>query len=349
MNRCKWLVLAICTSFSLIASGCGSSEKSYDLEYPESYAAQTEEAVMTNGKATAAFDMANEASYDSEAGGMTQISQNPNAKLIRDVNLDLDTKEFDAVLSKIQAEIKTIGGYVEDLSVSGQAGQGLRYANMTARIPSDKLDAFLTDVEKSAIITYRSESVRDVTLEYVDMESRKASLLTERDRLMQLMETAETVSDIIELEDRLSQVRYEIESMESQLRTIDHQVSYSTVMISVNEVEVLSPAAKQSTWERICSEFSYNLSAALDEAKELIIWVIVNLPFIVFWALVILVVILIISAIRKITGKSKSKFAERARLRREKRARKKLEKAETYLNKGTASKDENSEEIKKDE
>ena len=68
-----------------------------------------------------------------------------------------------------------------------------------------------------------------MTLQYVDLESHKKALTTEQDRLIELMEQAETVEDIITIEGRLSEVRYQLESMESQLRTYDNKIDYSTV------------------------------------------------------------------------------------------------------------------------
>ena len=108
---------------------------------------------------------------------------------------------------------------------------------MTVRIPAQQLDAFLSSVSEVSNVISRNDSVSDVTLQYVDMESHKKALTAEQDRLLELLEQAESVEDIITIESRLSDVRYQIESMESQLRTLQNQVSYSTVYLDIQEVE----------------------------------------------------------------------------------------------------------------
>ena len=76
-----------------------------------------------------------------------------------------------------------------------------------------------------------------VILEYVDFESRKTSLLAEEQRLIELLEKAENLTDVIQLEDKLSEIRYEIDRIESSLRTFDSLVSYSTITLNVQEVK----------------------------------------------------------------------------------------------------------------
>ena len=96
------------------------------------------------------------------------------------------------------------------------------------RIPKSKLDAFLGDVAENSNITSRSEQERDVTTSYVDLESHKKVLLTEQERLMTYLEQAESIEEMMTIESRLSDIRYQLESKESQLRTNDSQIEYST-------------------------------------------------------------------------------------------------------------------------
>ena len=82
---------------------------------------------------------------------------------------------------------------------------------------------------------------------------------TEQERLLQLLEQAESIEDIITIEQRLSDVRYQLESMESQLRSYDNQVDYSTVYLYIDEVEVYTPVEEETTWERISAGFMDSL------------------------------------------------------------------------------------------
>ncbi len=327
----KWLTaVALIATVCMILTGCGGNYDSASYEAAEE--AYAPEMPMESAKATAAFateDMADLAdngvsasagSEGSSAPSINEDAKKTGVKLIRDMDLTIETKEFDTVMDKVQADIKILGGYAENLSVSGQKGHGLRHANLTARIPAEKLDTFVSDVEQSASITYRNESVRDVTLTYVDMDAHKKSLLAERERLLELMKSAENISDIITIEDRLTQIRYEIESLESQLRTIDNDVTYSTVTIAIEEVEIITEKRELTTWERISEEFSINLRDTLYNAKELGIWFIVNLPVLIYRLILLAILGLIIFAIYRCIKGLRVKMAgrkERRRLKKE--------------------------------
>lgn len=178
---------------------------------------------------------------------------------------------------------------------------------MTIRIPAEKLDDFLSEVAESSNVISRNDSITDVTLQYVDLESHKKVLLAEQDRLLELMEQVETIEDIIALESRLSEVRYQLESMESQLRTYDNQISYSTIYLNINEVTKLTPVKEQSTWEKISTGFVDSLYGVGAGLMNFIIRLIINLPYLVLWAVVILVIVLIIKMIRKSMKKRKEK------------------------------------------
>ena len=163
---------------------------------------------------------------------------------------------------------------------------------------------------------YRNESVQDVTLQYVDLDSHKKSLLTEQKRLLELLEKAETVADIIEIESRLSEVRYQIESMESQLRTIDNQVNYSTVYININEVELLTPVAEKTIWQKISDGFGNNVYRLIRGLENLAIGFIISLPFIFVWIIVIIVLLLIVRLILKREKKARKKRQEKMAVKR---------------------------------
>ena len=165
---------------------------------------------------------------------------------------------------------------------------------MTIRVPEDKLESFLAEVTNISNVVRRSDKVDDVTLAYVDLSSHKEALQTEQKRLLELLEKAQSVEDIITIEKRLSDVRYQIESMESQLRTYDNKVSYSTVYLEIDEVKELTPVKEETVWEQICGGFVDSLVSIKDDSVEIVIWVAVNSPFLVIWAGVIIVFVLLI-------------------------------------------------------
>ena len=170
---------------------------------------------------------------------------------------------------------------------------------MTVRIPSSKLDGFIQNVKDTANVTYISESTDDITLKYVDVESRKIALETERDRLLELLEKAETVEDIITIEGRLSEVRYQLESYASTLRTYDNQVDYSTVHINISEVARETRVEPKGFWEEVKEEFGDSLYDMGRSARNFAIWFLGSLPYLILWAVVIAVIVAGVWLVRK--------------------------------------------------
>ena len=232
--------------------------------------------------------------------------------------MDVETREYDKLLSAVENKVTELGGYIESLDAYNGSTyysyRSTRNANLTIRIPKDRLEEFQNTVSELGNVTSRSENVQDVTLTYVDLQSHRDALRTEQERLLQLLEQAESVEDIITIEQRLSDVRYQLESMESQLRSYDNRVDYSTVYLYIDEVEVYTPVEEETVWERISTGFVDSLKNIGEGLKEAAIWFVIHIPYLVIWAIVIAIIILILKKIKKrtkrIRAEEQKKFAE---------------------------------------
>ncbi len=208
----------------------------------------------------------------------------------------------------LEKSVNECGGYIESSSLEGNniySNYSQRYASFTVRIPKDKEDSFMQGMDENANIRSKSESTEDITLKYVDTESHKEALKLEQERLMAILEKAETVEEIISLESRLSQVRYELGSYESTLRTYDNLVDYITVHIQVNEVQEITEPPKQSAGERMISGFKNSVKNIGRGIKEFTIWIIIHIPYLVVWAIVIGAVVLVVRVWKKRRKKKK--------------------------------------------
>lgn len=289
----------------LSLTGCGSSQATSDSAVME------ESAYTEAGLAKASFnDDAGYGSYEaaaeepvSEMDGEVQPQVPSGRKLIRTVNLSVETKDLDGLLADIQNRVAQLGGYIQDYTI----GRESHYSYVTARVPVDKLDSFVDEVGERANIVNLSEFTEDVTLQYVDMESRKKALVTEQERLLELMEQAENVSDIIEIESRLSDVRYELESMESQLRTFDNQIDYSTIYIDITETETITPTEELSAFEKMGTGFMNSLYEVGAGLKNFAVNFVIYLPFIALWVIIILIFVLVVRLIIKAVDKNRAK------------------------------------------
>lgn len=255
---------------------------------------------------------------DAGTGGEAAPVQDTSRKLITTVHLSAETDDFDTFNATIEKKTAALGGYLENASIyngrsyyAGGESRQERNADYIIRIPAKNLDAFLSEVQELSNIIDKSRSVEDVTLTYVDIQSRKKALQTEYDRLLELVREAETVEDIIALEERIATVRYEIESIESRLRTYDNQIDYSTIYLNVREVIHFTPVAPMSAWERIRTGFAESVYDVGDGVKEFVIGFIIALPRIAVFLVIILIIALIVRAIIRYIKHPSEKRLER--------------------------------------
>ena len=259
------LVAALILLLSLTA--CGGSSKAP----MENAAADRAPAMMENGMLTT----------DSASGA---VALPEDRKLIRTISMDAETEELETLLTALEEKIAELGGYVENREVyngSAYATRRYRHADLTIRIPADKVDGFVEHVSGVSNVVSSREDIDDVTLTYVDTESRVKALETERDRLLELMEQAQTMSDLLEIEGRLTEVRYELESVASRLKTLDNQINYATVYLNISEVQEYTPVVEKTAWQRITEGFVDSLEGIWDGAVEAFIWVLANSPYLV--------------------------------------------------------------------
>ena len=225
-------------------------------------------------------------------------------KLIKTVNMDVETEEFDGLITKLRERVGELKGYIESSNIRGNIRyQESRNAAITIRVPSGELENFVNEVAEISNIVRRSENVSDITLTYVDVESRKKALEIEQERLHSLLEKAESVEDIITIEGRLSEVQYELQSYASQLLVYDNQVDYSTIHLNISEVKRLTPQEEPSILERITEGFSDNFSAATKMLVDLFIGIIILSPYWGLWVLIVLAIVFFCKGISTIQKK----------------------------------------------
>ena len=267
------------------------TEESVDMELDSYFSTATDFSNSFDGKS----DESLSDTTDSLDGKDVQ-EQQTERKLIRTVNMDLETLEFDSLIAFVLQRAKEQGGYVESSSINGNRYyyDNNRYANLTIRIPEAKLDTFIELLGNTATITYKSEQAEDITLQYVDTQSRIKTLQVEQEKLFELLEKADTLDAIIMLENRMSEVRYQLENYAARLRVYDNQVSYSTVHLSINEVKRITAAQEETFAEKLQNGFMNSLYEIQDGFLDFVIWLVSNCIYLLFWAVVFVVAVFVV-------------------------------------------------------
>ena len=287
------VALLLCALLLLSLAGCGGSAKSeaaYDNAMPEAPAMQEVSKEMYSAIADG-----------SESGSISSLPV--DRKLIRTVRMEVETETLDSLLAAMEEKLASLEGYVQAREVyngSTYSSRRYRHADVTLRIPAESLNDFVDHVAENANVVTSSETIDDVTTQYVDTESRVAALEIERDRLMELLAKAETMEDILTIESRLTDVRYELENFASQLRLLDNKVNYATVHLNITEVQEYTPVIEEepTVWQQMKEGFARSLKDIGNGIKEFGIWFVVNLPYLVIWAAVLTGLMVLLRKVR---------------------------------------------------
>lgn len=315
MKKKIWLVMGLVGA--LLLGGCGAKTSDVRMEavnggYYATGSAADEDYYYS--KSEAAMDSASSPSFRGEYGsdgseltdkgenGETELYNTENEKLIRTVTMQLQTKEFETLLSYLDGKVAELGGYIQSSQIygNGMDSYGYRSATMTFRIPQSKLDLFVSGVGENATIVRKSENAENVTLKYADTEARLKSLQIEQERFLALLEKADTVENILVLEQHLTELRYEIESYASTLKLYDNKVNYSTVTIDVSEVNRITPVEQNpSLFTRMKDGFADTWYDIKDGLADFAVWFVTNIIYLVIWAVIIVAVIVVAKKIIK--------------------------------------------------
>lgn len=294
MNVRKLLALTLAVLLvTVLFAGCGAQSTEAVKDSMDFFA--------DNGSASGGATAPEMESAESLSGSTqkTDAVTPQNQKLIRKIWLEAETEDMDTLLSGVEKRISELGGYVENREVrngSKYSGYTHRYASLTIRIPADKLDSFVTDVSEQANIVSNRESADDITLSYVATESRMKTLETEQTRLLELLSAAKDMKEILQIEERLMDVRTELEEVTSQLRVMDNQVNYGTVYLDLDEVREYTEVEEEPDgfFARIGKGFMKSLKNMGDFCKEFVIFMIVVIPYLIPFAVIAVVIVLIV-------------------------------------------------------
>ena len=338
MKKLTALALSLLIMLSLCACGSSGSAASNAKEArgDEAYYA-SQPAMAAPMPAEAAYDMAYEESgmgvagtSASSAGGSDTPSENPE-KIIYSADATVETTEFDTCLANLEKLLAANGGFVESSSVNGSnyydSSRGKvsrRTAGYTLRIPSANFGGMMDALSTLGNVPYTHMYTENVTAQYYDVQARMKAYQKQEERLLEMMDLAETVEDIITIEDKLTDVRYRSDSLQSSLNNWDRRVSYSTLSLTVQEVQVYTPetVTKITYGQRLANAFRDSMKNTGEFFQDLLVFLVSALPTLVILALLFFV---FRPLLKKLRARGRARRAKRA----EERAAKKALRAQT--------------------
>lgn len=314
MKKILSLLLALLMLLSLCA--CGSSamqnastsepaalrSESYDMAAEEAGFAAAGNALAVNGRSAGSDSV-----ESSAAGNGTEADINPD-KIIYSGDATVETTDFDGTIASLSELVESYKGWIESSSVNGanyyskaRGYSSNRSASYTLRIPSERFSALMSGLSTLGNVPYTYVYTENVTAQYYDTQARLTAYQAQEARLLEMMEKAETVEDVITIEEKLTELRYQIESLQSSLTNWDRRVNYSTLSLRIEEVQEYTPEkeAKISYGRELWLALTGALKDTGNFFKDLLVFLVSALP-----AIVILVVLFFL--LRPVVRKARS-------------------------------------------
>jgi len=220
---------------------------------------------------------------------------NPTDKrmIIRTGTMSIENDSFDETELKAKEIAKNLGGFITN-STAQVNQSGKKQGTLTIRVQADKYDALLAELAKTGKVMSQNITGRDVTEEYVDAEARLKTQRELETRLLQLLaEKTANLTAVVEVEQKLANVRENIEKTEGRMRMLKDQASFSTITLSIYEPAILNTSSGGFFYE-LERSFEKGLTGFTKVLAGIITFVIAMAPILAILGFIVYIVIRVI-------------------------------------------------------
>ncbi|MDE7274981.1 MAG: DUF4349 domain-containing protein [Lachnospiraceae bacterium] len=314
----KWtkLLLMLAMIASLL-TGCGTSgNSSISMTTDTAAPAANNSAPQEYYSGGVAYDMAavtTEEIAESEGGEVANQTQDETLrpdgvtlleeKLVYHCNLEIETLDYPATMTSVKETITKYGGIIQSESES-DSGYNWYYENyrktsgtmhnyLEVRIPSKNYNNFLAELDGVGKVISKSTSVDNISQQYYDTTAQIEALQIQEKNLLAMLEKCETIEDMITVEQRLSEVQYQLNNLQTTRRYMDMDVAYSYVNINISEVmeyrQESEPVRRNTFADRLKNTLMSTGRGFLAFLEGLLFLVIRLSPYIVIAAVICLI------------------------------------------------------------
>lgn len=249
------------TSIMLIAIliGCNSNKSSYKSE---------ETALMDVATDYEAAPVATRQDYQADKASFRNESSEIAPKIIKTANVSMEVvdyakskKQIDSIIVASKAYVTSEGFQQSDLQLGN---------NMEIKVPATGFNSLLKSLTTVAKrVDYQNIYTQDVTEEYIDVKTRMENKRKVEKTYLDLLRKTSNIEDILKIENKLGEIRAEIESAEGRMKYIDHQVNLSTISLYFYQKQEFkyTPDEMPSFWQKV--------KEALHAGWKGIVWVLI--------------------------------------------------------------------------
>jgi anti-sigma factor RsiW len=221
--------------------------------------------------------------------------------IARTVSLTILVKDITISRSVLDSILEQHHGYPAQLSIYTPENAS-RLFQASLRIPASGLPAALANLRSLGRVQNETQSGEEVTQQHADLVARLKNARETEERLRAILhDRTGKVEEVLKVEEQISSVRGEIESMEAQQATLEHRVEFATVDLQLMEEykeQLTSPSTSAST--RMHNAFIAGIRNAAASGLGLVLFLAEFGPVILFWVVVLgLPAVLLLGRYRK--------------------------------------------------
>lgn len=202
--------------------------------------------------------------------------------IIRNAQLTLEVADLEEAVEEMRSRVKEVGGYVAQLEIF-HISQDRQAGHLVLRVPDDKFDYFF--VQLKALGKAKNERIftDDVTRQYIDLEARIENMEAQEKRMRDLLEKAETIEEILQVERELGRIRGELESMQRDFKHLREMVRFSTITVYLEEKDPRTQVVTDgftSSWEKLGYLLILNTNRLIHGLSGAFVYFVGSLPIV---------------------------------------------------------------------
>lgn len=301
MKKLAILAAAILLCASLVSCGAAAGKNESYRDSSDLYYAETTAANYDIGYLEPSASADSYKSENTDSAGMPSANPVREEKLVYTASVTLESEDFEAASDALHQKIASLGGIIvsENAYNLNKKGYGGRSMDMTVRIPQENYETFLAGLSDICNVAAVNRYVENLTERYYDNENRLKSYRIQEERLFAMLEKAESVTEMLEIESRLCDVQYQIEALTNTQRTIDNDVRYSTFNLSLAEVKKFTTPEPETFGDKFKEAVGGSVESFGVFSENLLFFFIYVLPYLLCVAVVVVIVLVIVKVSKK--------------------------------------------------
>lgn len=186
-----------------------------------------------------------EAAYSRDVKSSLSEGESTERMVIKNADLSIVVEHPSSSMDAIAAMAEEMGGFVVSSNLyetQTDSGADVPRARITIRVPSQQLNEALEEIKSGAgRVLSENISGQDVTREYTDLSSRLRNLENTEEQLAEIMDEATDTEDVLNVYNRLVQIREEIEIIKGQMKYYEQSAALSAISVDIQANEAVQP------------------------------------------------------------------------------------------------------------